>query len=309
MLWNRRRTPRWQSLSLAARGAAEGIAVALDDRGELSLGKRGLSGLAALLSRPWDEVEPAVAELLESDTFLFDEERRVILDPQHPHRQAARTLPDRPDIPDVVRTRPDMSRTRPLSTKPDAVRKRKTRAVSKGSESSQLELAASGTPGADLDLSPLSLTKEIRISRPLSDVVEHDPEQPPPEAVEVAASERPDLSEYVVRRSWRRFAGKTLRHASMQEAMFHWANWVRREDVAKTGPWRTESPPEPPAPTQDRPVAEPAAPASPPPAPASVRRALDRPRPALAPPEVVGNLLGALEAIPRDPPEPRSLSA
>lgn len=92
MLWRRRRTPRWQCLSLAARGAAEGIAVALDDRGELSLGKRGLAGLAALLSRPWEEVKPAIDELLESETFVHDATRGVIFDPQHVQRQSVESL-------------------------------------------------------------------------------------------------------------------------------------------------------------------------------------------------------------------------
>jgi hypothetical protein len=86
MLWRKRRTVGWLNLSLAARGAAEGIAVALDERGELRLGKYGLPGLAGPLGRPWAECEPAVLELLEAARLVHDEARGVIYDPQHQER-------------------------------------------------------------------------------------------------------------------------------------------------------------------------------------------------------------------------------
>jgi hypothetical protein len=86
ILWKKRRTVGWLNLSLAARGAAEGIVVALDELGELRLGRYGLPGLAVVLGRPWAECAPAVDELLEAGRFVVDEDRGVLFDPQQRER-------------------------------------------------------------------------------------------------------------------------------------------------------------------------------------------------------------------------------
>lgn len=84
----------WLELSLAARGAAEGIARKMGrDRDELPLGSRGIKALAALLGRPWEEVEPAILELLapgpdgEPPRLVYDATTRVLRDPQATHRR------------------------------------------------------------------------------------------------------------------------------------------------------------------------------------------------------------------------------
>ncbi len=68
------------NLSLAARGAARGIIDQLDARGELYLGDVGLTALAIVLGRPWEECAPAVRELIEAQWFVFDAARGVIID-------------------------------------------------------------------------------------------------------------------------------------------------------------------------------------------------------------------------------------
>lgn len=83
-------SPTWLRLSLAARGAAEGIARKMGPRrGELRLGSLGLEGLADLLRVPWAELEPALAELLAGPhpRFLVSEDQRVLIDPDHASRR------------------------------------------------------------------------------------------------------------------------------------------------------------------------------------------------------------------------------
>jgi len=80
----------WLELSLAARGAAEGIARKMGPRrGELRLGSRGLRGLALLLGCSWEELEPALAELLSGPhpRLVLSEDQRVLIDPDHESRR------------------------------------------------------------------------------------------------------------------------------------------------------------------------------------------------------------------------------
>ena len=92
--WYCEDSPGWLELSLVARGAAEGIARKMGrNRSELHLGSRGLRGLATLLRCRWEELEPALAELLspgpngEDPRLVYDEERRVLTDPDHETRR------------------------------------------------------------------------------------------------------------------------------------------------------------------------------------------------------------------------------
>lgn len=83
-------SPGWLALSLAARGAAEGIARKMGRRsGELHLGAHGLRGLAVLLRCSWEELEPALAELLggPEPRFVVTEDQRLLIDPQHEERK------------------------------------------------------------------------------------------------------------------------------------------------------------------------------------------------------------------------------
>jgi hypothetical protein len=83
-------SPGWLELSLAARGAAEGIARKMGrSRGELHLGSRGLKGLAVLLRCTWEELEPAMRELTtgEHPRFLLSADARVLIDPEHESRR------------------------------------------------------------------------------------------------------------------------------------------------------------------------------------------------------------------------------
>lgn len=84
--WRRRRTARWLSLSLAARGAVEGIVAAMNERGELQLPAAGLQALAVVLGRPWTEVEPAVREVFASGKLRFHPERLLVSDPSREER-------------------------------------------------------------------------------------------------------------------------------------------------------------------------------------------------------------------------------
>lgn len=80
----------WLELSLAARGAAEGIARKMGKgRSQLHLGSRGLRGLAVLLHCRWEELEPALRELTTGDhpRYLLAEDERVLIDPQHEERR------------------------------------------------------------------------------------------------------------------------------------------------------------------------------------------------------------------------------
>lgn len=80
----------WISLSWQARGVALELARKLPKAtGELSLGRRGLEALAALLRAPWSEIEPWVRELIEDGRLEYDEAAQIIRDPQHADRQNA----------------------------------------------------------------------------------------------------------------------------------------------------------------------------------------------------------------------------
>lgn len=275
LLWRKRRTPRWQSLSLAARGAAEGIAVALDERGELSLGWRGLPALAALLGRPWEECEAAVEELLESRTYVYDDARKVIMDPQHVERQwravdgvpstttasspvrplsmtpaaiAARsrrarateeksgdnqggtrsqlTLDDARDIcPTRDRTRTDASPEQPAVAPP-------SRAIPTGSHAATTMAERRGTSVAEDPDPPDPIFRNRKDQDPrVGARATHDPEHPPLWAFDDARRLRPDLSEFIVRSMWRRFATRRPWHASEADAREHLASWLRREET------------------------------------------------------------------------------
>lgn len=83
-------SPSWLRLSLAARGAAEGIARKMGPRsGELHLGAYGLEGLADLLRVRWEDLEPAIVELTSGPhpRLLVTEDRRILIDPDHPTRR------------------------------------------------------------------------------------------------------------------------------------------------------------------------------------------------------------------------------
>lgn len=153
--WRRRRTARWMSLSLAARGAVEGVVAALDAHGELQLPKSGLEALAAVLGRPWAEVEPAIREAFESGKLVFDEARLVIVDPSHEPRPAS----DREETDalrlQVAKARAELAEvqhtTKALSQSPGAVRARRARAAKRARDLAaahddrQLDLYASVT--------------------------------------------------------------------------------------------------------------------------------------------------------------------
>ncbi len=87
-----RDTPSWLALSWQARGLALEIARKLPkNTGELSLGRKGLPALAALVRADWDDIEEFVMELIADGRLVHDPERQVILDPQHVERQGAVT--------------------------------------------------------------------------------------------------------------------------------------------------------------------------------------------------------------------------
>lgn len=104
---------------------------------------------------------------------------------------------------------------------------------------------ATGTTDADLDLSPsLSFKRENkRSTRRVATAVQHDPAHVPPEAIDLANSRRPDLSEGGIRRSWERFAKANPEHDSDEAAVAHWGNWIKREDKSKTGFWAPKTGP------------------------------------------------------------------
>lgn len=88
--WYCEDSPGWLELSLAARGAAEGISRKMGrKRGELHLGSRGLRGLAVLLRCTWEELEPAIHELTSGKhpRFVVTDDERMLIDPGHASRQ------------------------------------------------------------------------------------------------------------------------------------------------------------------------------------------------------------------------------
>lgn len=138
LMWRKRRTVGWLSLSLAARGAIEGVVCSFDERGELRLGRAGLPGLAVVLGRPWAEVEPAILEALEAGKLELDEERQVLFDPQHRERQGLEELHRELAEPQVVNGPPPAS-SRGSSTE----RSRRHRAVKR------FQLLLPGTDATD----------------------------------------------------------------------------------------------------------------------------------------------------------------
>ncbi len=85
--WYVEDTPGWLELSLGARGAMEGIARKLNRKtGQLAL-RRGLSSLAILLHVRWDELEPALAELIAKGKITWDGSLFVLFDPDYLERK------------------------------------------------------------------------------------------------------------------------------------------------------------------------------------------------------------------------------
>jgi hypothetical protein len=83
--WYVEDSPGWLELSLAARGAMEGIARKLNRRtGQLAL-RRGLPSLALLLHVPWSDLEPAIAELIEKGKVTWD--GSTLFDPDYSERK------------------------------------------------------------------------------------------------------------------------------------------------------------------------------------------------------------------------------
>lgn len=72
-------TAGWLGLSLAARGLVAELVRKFDKRGELAI--RRLEDLCILLRLSWDEVEPAIAELLSKGRLQWDESAGVLCDP------------------------------------------------------------------------------------------------------------------------------------------------------------------------------------------------------------------------------------
>lgn len=87
-----RDTGSWMAVSWQARGLALEIARRLPKAtGELSLGRKGLPAIAALVRATWSEIEPFILELIADGRLVYDEARQVIADPQHVERQNALT--------------------------------------------------------------------------------------------------------------------------------------------------------------------------------------------------------------------------
>lgn len=107
--WYVEDTPGWLELSLAARGAMEGIARKLNRKtGQLAL-RRGLSSLAILLHVTWAELEPAIAELIAKGKVEWDGSRFLLSDPEYVERKRrsgadrmADTRARRRDVADVA---------------------------------------------------------------------------------------------------------------------------------------------------------------------------------------------------------------
>ncbi len=80
-------SPGWLELTLAARGAMEGIARKLNDKtGKLHL-RRGLPSLAILLHVTWAELEPAIAELIAKGKVEWDGSTFTLFDPDYIERK------------------------------------------------------------------------------------------------------------------------------------------------------------------------------------------------------------------------------
>lgn len=319
--WRRRRTVRWQSLSLAARGAIEGIVAACDERGELLLPKQGLPALAAVLGRPWAEVEPAVLEAIESGKIEYNAEARRLRDPSHAGRVHGARADDELRA-RVLQLEADLARER------EAARKRKRRST--GSPQSEPLFGRLGTftnvrptsadisrtfaeePAAKGEHAPPSVRHDssspdpdpdlkkgrIRIQDARARVV-HDAEATPLEVIDLAELKRPDLPEYEVRELWRKFAKKNPTHVSEADALAHFGTWLAKQD-------RARGPNAPKSAEDDSPTERPRA--APKPAQESLGAKLGLPPLARGhgKPEDVVEALRRLEG---DAPEPRAMSA
>lgn len=88
--WYRQPTPTWLELSAAARGVLVSVAMTLNHRtGEVHL-RKGLPSLATLLRLPWEDLEPALSELLATGKLEWDGARFVLRDPEYLGRQRPR---------------------------------------------------------------------------------------------------------------------------------------------------------------------------------------------------------------------------
>jgi hypothetical protein len=88
--WYRQPTPTWLELSAGARGVLVSVAMTLNCRtGEVHL-RKGLPSIATLIRLEWADIEPAVAELLDTGKLEWDEARLVLRDPEFLARQRTR---------------------------------------------------------------------------------------------------------------------------------------------------------------------------------------------------------------------------
>jgi hypothetical protein len=85
--WYRRPTPTWLELSAAARGVLVSVAMELNQKtGEVTL-RRGLASLSTLVQIPWEQLEPAIAELIAKGKLEWDGSRFVLRDPEYADRK------------------------------------------------------------------------------------------------------------------------------------------------------------------------------------------------------------------------------
>lgn len=84
--WYTTPTVGWLELSAAARGVLISVAMHMSRDGEISL-RRGLPSLAVLLRLPWEDVEPALGELVAAGKLQWDGAAFVLRDPDHAERK------------------------------------------------------------------------------------------------------------------------------------------------------------------------------------------------------------------------------
>lgn len=89
-----RDTAGWLAMSWQAQGLGLLLSRKMEPTtGEISLGRKGLPTVIGLLgpTARWEDVEPFISELLEEGRLEYDDERKVLVDHDHPVRQGART--------------------------------------------------------------------------------------------------------------------------------------------------------------------------------------------------------------------------